>query len=168
MRIFADDANLVTEPAEALARASRGAAWLDRELGPGWERKINVDRLDIKSPFRCVLAQLCWKGVGLFLPRLSVPEYISHGFSCGRLTDSLVHAFPMPDAMRSYELLNQAWASVIIARRLRARPKRVLRRTRWDPVAVARRSAQPIAEHAAGPNQYGAESEEEMFAATAR
>ena len=39
------------------------------------------------------------------------------GFSCGLLRDCLVHVVPLPAAVRSYELLNQAWRLVILERR---------------------------------------------------
>lgn len=50
---------------KALERARRGAAWLDKMLGPGWRRKIKRRRLDMsigRFPCSygcgCILAQL--------------------------------------------------------------------------------------------------------------
>lgn len=49
-----------------LARARRGAAWLDKKLGPGWRRKIRCSRLQMSRGWMghsygecgCILAQL--------------------------------------------------------------------------------------------------------------
>lgn len=47
---------------KALERARRGAAWLDKMLGPGWRRKIKRRRLDMSigryGECGCILAQL--------------------------------------------------------------------------------------------------------------
>lgn len=38
-------------------RVAQGAAWLDEHY-PGWERHIDLTRLDLSDPCRCVLGQL--------------------------------------------------------------------------------------------------------------
>ncbi len=38
-------------------RVARGAGWLDSAL-PGWHREIDLNRLILSSPCRCVLGQL--------------------------------------------------------------------------------------------------------------
>jgi hypothetical protein len=44
-------------PDTIAARVARGAALLDEKL-PGWADRIDLDRLDLASPCRCVLGQL--------------------------------------------------------------------------------------------------------------
>jgi len=39
------------------ARVARGAALLDERM-PGWDQRINLDRLDLHSPCRCILGQI--------------------------------------------------------------------------------------------------------------
>jgi hypothetical protein len=46
---------------KAAAAVARGAAWLDM-VHPGWERKIDLARLELRDECRCVLGQLCTIG----------------------------------------------------------------------------------------------------------
>ncbi len=38
-------------------RVARGAAFLDEKM-PGWDQRIDLDKLDLAAPCRCVLGQL--------------------------------------------------------------------------------------------------------------
>jgi hypothetical protein len=42
---------------EAKKRVARGVKWLDRR-DPGWWKKINPNRFDIKDPHKCILGQM--------------------------------------------------------------------------------------------------------------
>ena len=44
------------------ARVASGAAWLD-EPWPGWERCIDVGRLDLNSDYECVLGQIAHRRI---------------------------------------------------------------------------------------------------------
>jgi hypothetical protein len=119
MRLWLKNQGFLMDRETAAARASDGAAWLDRYAGPEWERKINLDRLDIASPFSCVVAQLGWKG--LLVPALlSWQECVQLGFACGVLVDCLVLVLPIPAIRRSYDFLTQEWKLLILERRRRA------------------------------------------------
>jgi hypothetical protein len=119
MNLFLWKEELVTDPDVALAKAREGAAYLDRRVGKHWHQLINVDRLDIGSPFTCMLAQLNFQGYWIMpLPRRAV----SCGFACGVFLDlfSLVLRIPglawllrLQKIPCSYELLNDAWRIVI-------------------------------------------------------
>ena len=55
---------LVSDPEAALVRARAGAAYLDRKLGPGWDRVIDAGVLDIASPFNCAASRPQWTSLG--------------------------------------------------------------------------------------------------------
>lgn len=46
-----------TEDAIVEARVAAGAQWLDEQL-PGWADKVDLEQLNMSSPFWCVLGQL--------------------------------------------------------------------------------------------------------------
>jgi len=84
-----------------LVTVERGAALLD-ELIPGWEDRIDVDTLDLASPYNCVLGQLHarpngteaerWRRYSRGLARLGLDAGSRFGFNVwgrgryGRLT----------------------------------------------------------------------------------
>lgn len=51
----------------APARVARGAAWLD-EVAPGWERKLDFGKMEMRECSRCVLGQVFSDMVGQLLP----------------------------------------------------------------------------------------------------
>jgi hypothetical protein len=98
-------------------RVARGAALLD-EREPGWWQRIDLDRLDLGSPCRCVLGQLItdkdpqppslWIEIlGWFGIRSR--SDVSHGFNTyGPGTDA------------QYRHLTAAWRNLIEVRRIEA------------------------------------------------
>jgi hypothetical protein len=134
MKFSLQNAGLVSDIAIATARARKGAAWLDTWAGPEWDRRVNLNRLDIMSPFHCIVGQL-WLQCLLsneFHTKYSL--YVGRGFSCGPWMDSLVLVFRPPAAVRSYKLLTQAWKLVILERRQRRMVDQA-----WAPAAFAGR-----------------------------
>jgi hypothetical protein len=107
---------LVTDLDTAIARARAGAAYLDRRVAPGWDQTIDLDRLDIASPFSCVLAQLGQAGyfTVCFPGAWRVIEY---GFSCGILEDLMSLVYRPRKLARAFELLTEAWRIVLSERR---------------------------------------------------
>jgi len=96
----------------ALSRARAGMAYLDKKLGADWDRKIDLDRLDIGSPRYCVLSQLICRGHwSLLFPA----NPVDFGFSCGELLDALFW-LPMPHVKRSYRRLTAAWRLLFLKR----------------------------------------------------
>ena len=95
----------------AQARVEAGAAYLERKVGPEWERLIDVEILDVASPLRCVLAQLGHHG---HLLLQSPGKDAACGFSCGVLPDVMsVLCVRTPSMVRAYERLNEAWRTYI-------------------------------------------------------
>jgi hypothetical protein len=68
------------------ARVAKGAALLDKKR-PGWEREIDLNRLDIQSGSSCVTAQLSGEGhwcSGMDMLGLTAGDdgtYVTHGFN---------------------------------------------------------------------------------------
>jgi hypothetical protein len=117
MNLFLWKEELVRDFDTAIGRAQDGAAYLDKKFGPEWDRVLDLERLDIASPFRCVLGQLGSQGhLCIMGPRRSVDR----GFSCGILLDCLSLVVRWPALTQSYALLNQAWKAVIRQRRRRS------------------------------------------------
>jgi hypothetical protein len=105
---------LVRAADAATARALAGAAYLDGKFGPGWDRAVDLDQLDIGSPLHCVLGQLGQKGYRC-LPTFQ--RAVDCGFSCGLLSDLLALFYRPPAAARSYDLLTAAWKALLSRRR---------------------------------------------------
>ena len=118
----------VPDERTAFARASAGMAYLDQHYGPAWDRRLDVDHLDIASPFCCVLAQL---KVIWISPSLAY-EY---GFSTGVLNDLLVVTFKPAPLVRSFARLTLAWKVLL---RLRRQEREVRAWLREDRVATLR------------------------------
>ena len=91
---------------EAQACVRRGAAYLDRVVGPDWPEQIGTERLSISSPFNCMLSQL-----NAVKPRLALMLAPVHGsgFSLGTRADLLSLVWKTAAMRRSYRLLDQAW-----------------------------------------------------------
>jgi len=99
----------------AVGRALAGAAFLDRRLGPGWERLIDLERLDIGSACNCVLGQLSWHGKSSYP---GIRQGIEGGLSGGIAADLLAMlGYRSRDAARTYALLTTAW-KLVLTRRL--------------------------------------------------
>lgn len=112
----------IHDPDVARTRAANGAAYLDGKFGPGWQRLIDLQRLDVGT-CGCVLGQLGRQGM-ICLP--SPRRAVECGFSCGLWMDVLVllsHApflgrlLPLSKVVHSYALLTQAWREVLERRR---------------------------------------------------
>lgn len=106
--------SLVRDLDTALERARAGAAWLDERHGPHWDRLVDVETVDIASPFRCVLGQLSLAGVDTLI---GVNTAVDGGFSCGLFSDVLSLFTRFPTLRQSYEWLNEAWRIVLLERR---------------------------------------------------
>ncbi len=104
---------------EALNRARSGAEFLDQRLGPDWDRKIDLDRLDIQCPFNCVLSQLMRRG-HLLLLFVDFAAGVNYGFSCGMV--DAIFLIPVPSVDRSFQRLTEAWKLVIRERRGEEQP----------------------------------------------
>lgn len=102
----------------ATERARSGAAWLDSQFGPAWDRDIDFEKLEIGSPIRCIVGQLILHG---YLSLLFATHIVDHGFSRG-LLDILVVLLPIGPFKRAYQPLTAAWKAVLQERRGLARP----------------------------------------------
>ena len=106
---------LVKDPGIALERARDGAEYLDGLYGDDWDRSINLQTLDIKRPFHCVLGQLICQGRTAYL--MSPRNGVDRGFSCGMLLDVVTLFARIPALDRSYAVLTDAWKIVLRERR---------------------------------------------------
>jgi hypothetical protein len=102
----------------ATERARSGAAWLDSQFGPEWDRDIDFEKLEIGSPIRCIVGQLILHG---YLSLLFATHIVDHGFSRG-LLDILVVLMPIGPFKRAYRPLTDAWKVVLEERRGTTRP----------------------------------------------
>ncbi len=127
---------LAADIAAATARARKGAAWLDETAGPEWDQMRNLNRLDIKNPIHCVLALLRSQGVTSTILYINISIYC--GFSCGLLMEFLVHVFRPPAAVRSFELISQAWK---LGHSARAGTGLSLEASLWDHMGASPRVA---------------------------
>jgi hypothetical protein len=82
-----------------------GAAWLDGQL-PGWEDRVNLDRLFMWSPSHCVAGQVFGRVLGYrhVVRTLGWPGTPEHGFCAS------------DDGLSSD--LDVAWRKLIVARRV--------------------------------------------------
>jgi hypothetical protein len=110
-----EDAELSPEtqiepPAWAVTRAGDGAAWLDSKFGPDWDRRINLETLDIGTLDRCILGQLgCQTSTrGLMFPGQAIKRGLSLGF-----LDILTLLLPIGPVKRAYQPLSNAWRAVV-------------------------------------------------------
>lgn len=97
------------------ARVARGAAWLD-EVQPGWERRIDLSKLELRSACRCVLGQL----YGTFSESAF---FYRHGDYTYEWSESIPFGFILPlekdtDGVEywsdaEYPRLDEAWISLI-------------------------------------------------------
>ncbi|HET6327614.1 MAG TPA: hypothetical protein VFG04_23225 [Planctomycetaceae bacterium] len=97
----------------ALARARSGAAWLDAKYGSDWDRHIDFDRVEIGSPFWCIVGQLIRHG---YLSMLFATQIVDHGFSRG-LLDVVIVLLPIGPVKQAYRPLTDAWKTVLRERR---------------------------------------------------
>ena len=97
----------------AMARARSGAAWLDAKYGPDWDRHIDFDRVEIGSPFWCIVGQLIRHG---YLSMLFATQIVDHGFSRG-LLDVVIVLLPIGAVKQAYRPLTDAWKAVLRERR---------------------------------------------------
>lgn len=110
MNLFLWKEELVPDRESAMAKARAGIAYLDKKYGRGWQRDIDVEQLDIKSPVHCVLGQLTRKGYFLLpTPRRAV----ECGFSCGIFLDLISLFYRRGQLLRSFALLTEAWQSLL-------------------------------------------------------
>ena len=105
---------------KALERARRGAAWLDKKLGPGWRRKIKRRKLDMSGGgfssggCGCIMAQLD-KAYGR-RARGTYGDGVRNllGISpWGRRIVALGLDVPLPRNDYDYDELTQAWRQVL-------------------------------------------------------
>src|SRR6185503_21334815 len=132
-RFFSWNEDPVPDAATATTRALAGAAYLDRRFGPSWDERIDLDRLAIHHPFRCIAGQL---GQWRFL-RLTGGETITYGLSCGPIADLVSLFFRPPALKRSFDRLTAAWREVITDRRLDRAYRRRFTSQRSRPASVA-------------------------------
>jgi hypothetical protein len=97
-------------PEWAMTRARSGAAWLDSKFDPDWDRRIDLETLDIGTLDRCILGQLgCQTSTrGLMFPSRAIKRGLSLGF-----LDILTLLLPIAPVIRAYQPLNDAWRAVV-------------------------------------------------------
>ncbi len=91
-------------------RVARGVAWLD-ETRPGWAERVDLDRLDLASPCRCVLGQEFGDYFEIVWSDGAPPDTQAYGFNAaspasGRQAQS-----------REFDALEAEWRRVIAERR---------------------------------------------------
>lgn len=106
-------------------RVARGAALLDEKL-PGWDKDINLDRLDLSSSCRCVVGQLFVSNRLARVARLlgeTLTPYAGGLITLGLGLDGedYDYGFDKADEAGNYELLTAEWERLILARRAGAR-----------------------------------------------
>jgi hypothetical protein len=102
-------------------RIARGAALLDEKL-PGWVDQIDLDRLDLGSPCRCILGQT-WDGGTI--PGYSRFETHANALGLGD-DEEIEHGFNASggdyfEDAPEYRALTAEWKRVILARLAGAR-----------------------------------------------
>lgn len=97
-------------------KVAKGAALMDKEL-PGWEQKIDLDRLDL-GDFRCCIIgqahprQFYHEALHeLFQTKNAIQLSQDHGFSVD------VHDLPLKEKDKRYALLTEEWKAYIQERR---------------------------------------------------
>jgi hypothetical protein len=112
-------------------RVVRGAALLDERM-PGWEAKIDLDRLDLNSAWDCVLGQLYGQDDrngydrGKLMLDMSLPIAADHGFS--QFGPGCPRTRALGDQDRdellaineAYRELTNTWRDLILSRRAAA------------------------------------------------
>ena len=83
-------------------RIDKGIAWLD-EVRPGWEKEINVERLDMSEMNNCILGQL--------FSNIRMVEFFV-GLNDFKFVDIKKHGFDTLSG-ESYEVLRDGWINVI-------------------------------------------------------
>lgn len=122
---------------EVTKRVERGAAWLDVHQ-PGWVNEIDLTKLNLDDPFKCVLGQVFERagkssgasgyelGLARFIEIPSVAEEYSdslegfstdHGFNTFAMYNVKVGPQIYPIIKTSYSMLDAAWFSLIASRR---------------------------------------------------
>lgn len=92
-------------------RAKKGAALLDRELGPDWPYRINLKDLDLAQGSVCVLGQLYGEHYCTVRDRLFGEAYWS------AVAASTAHGFTVPHSKPfEFEKLTRAWGRLILRR----------------------------------------------------
>lgn len=106
------------------ARVAEGAALLD-EKKPGWERRLDLEILDIRDGQRCITAQLSGMRNGVHswadgMKALGLTPgdggtYVSHGFNAesGDAYEDEGESYDQDDA---YAALNRLWRELIKGR----------------------------------------------------
>lgn len=101
------------------ARVARGIALMD-EKWPTWATEIDLEKLDIASPYNCVTAQYAahlganryyWEGMNAL--NLTRREYANHGFNGDEDEYGDIPG-------EAYEPLNALWQAEILRRRTAA------------------------------------------------
>ncbi len=95
--------------------ASRGAALLD-ERNPGWWRRIDLDKLNVRSIHCCPLGQVYGRyGPGIdALKLIRLSDRSLSGFSIGPVGD--YEDVVSPERQAKWAQLTEAWKSIIRAR----------------------------------------------------
>lgn len=91
------------------ARVERGAALLDREM-PGWWERIDVVRLDVREPCRCIGGQL---GSGEYGRYSRLMKQLFGDSACAAVAE---HGFAAADY--DYEEITGLWREAVAARRV--------------------------------------------------
>ena len=90
---------------------NKGAALLDRIL-PGWHRRLQLRRLDMKDIDLCVLGQLFGRDTEMALAREMYPEEFINYNSCGYAAGKCIIS-AIPDVKREdYETLAQVCSGI--------------------------------------------------------
>ena len=101
MTIIIDELNRTGDVA---TRVAKGVALLD-EQKPGWVGQVDLIKLDIRDPERCILGQTC-EGFNAGLDELDVEYACEYGFDCW-VEDEV------EDELEDFYALTQEWKRVI-------------------------------------------------------
>jgi hypothetical protein len=100
---------------EAVDNVARGAALLDKKY-PGWDRRIDMNALDMSNECACVLGQLegpYWSAIERMWPDGAWRgRAASHGFNLAYDINDSIDSLPS-----QFDLLQLAWTELITARR---------------------------------------------------
>lgn len=101
------------------ARVAAGAALLDEER-PGWDSRVDLGRLEVRSDDRCPLSQ-AYAGEAWY--RFESPyAFAAHAVEIDTLEQAALYgfcAFTSRSVAEESAALNEAWLALIVGRRLR-------------------------------------------------
>lgn len=103
------------EPSEYQSRVDKGCALLNERL-PGWEDKIDLEKLNLSSGCDCVLGQLSIDLAGKIAGSYGLArEVLFPGVA--PLGPCIEHGFDVREGPGYYDALTECWRKTILSRR---------------------------------------------------